>query len=158
MKKFIYTTLSASLIFVSLPALAEKLVVYSRAQTVSHVDVGDKGSSHGDIVLRTGSLHLEESGPSVGKFYSKAMIQSVDADNKSDVRHITAESVLPKGSIYIMDFVVVDMAEVISGSGHKHTGIIIGGTGKYSGVRGTYEFYLDIEDAVKGKFVYHIIR
>jgi hypothetical protein len=158
MNKFIYTTFSASLIFFSLQALAEDLVVYARSQTISHLDVGEKGYSRGDSVFRTGTLHFEENGPAVGNSYSKATIESIDGDKKSDVRYFTAEGILPDGSIYIMDFTVVTKGEVIAGAGHKHTGIILGGTGKYSGIRGTYDVSIYSGDNTKSKFVYRIIR
>ena len=158
MNKFIYTTFSASLIFFSLQALAEDLVVYARSQTIAHIDVGEKGYSLGDSVIRIGSLHFEENGPAVGNSYSTATIESIDADKKSDVRHFNAKGILPDGSIFIMDFAVVNMGEVIAGAGHKHTGIILGGTGKYSGIRGTYDVSIHSGDNKKSKFVYHIIR
>lgn len=158
MKKFFHTIFSATLFFFSVQVFAEELTLFYRTQTASHLDVGEKGYSVGDSIVRIGSLHFEENGPSVGNFYSKSDLKHIDANKKNDVRFFLAEAMLPNGSIYIMDITIVTNGEVFAGSGHKHNGIILGGTDKYAGIRGTYDISVHPKDNKKGKTIFKIIR
>ena len=158
MKKFIHTLFSATLFFFSVQVFAEELTVYSRTQTASHLDIGEKGYSVGDSIVRIGSLHFEENGPAVGNFYSKSELKHIDTNKKNDLRFFSSEAMLPNGSIFIMDFTIVAYGEVFAGAGHKHNGIILGGTDKYAGIRGTYDISVHPKDNKKSKITYNIIR
>ena len=74
----------------------------------------------------------------IGEYFSQATIIYLDLKNQKSARSYHLEAVLPEGTLYHMDLVQLDHGDPIK-EGHKHTGAIIGGTGKYAGIRGTYE-------------------
>ena len=132
-------------LFVSLlvaPALAQKppltLVTYAVIGEPQVVDVAPPGPSIGDMYLRNEKLSFTPSGPAVGEYFSKAIIVYLDEAAQRSARSYQAEILLPEGTIYVQDFVQSDHGRP-KDAGHKHQGAIVGGTGQYAGVRGTYE-------------------
>ena len=138
-------------------ALAEDLTLYSNV--VKHVDghneAKDFGVGHRRI--RENELRFSENGKVVGKSYS--ITTTVKVNNKAGTGTRVALGVvqLPKGTFWT-ETTVFDMAhKAVVGAGHKHSGIILGGTRDYEGVTGTY----DLELSKDGKYavtVFHIVR
>lgn len=124
------------------PALAQKpplsLVTYGVIGEPQLVDVAPEGPSIGDMYLRNEKLSFTPNGPVVGEYFSKAIIVYLDKAAQRSARSYNAEIVLTEGTIYVLDFVQSDHGRPMD-AGHKHQGAIVGGTGQYAGVRGTYE-------------------
>jgi hypothetical protein len=142
MKKIILTAFSSLLLFVSTQGHSEELKVYIEHLIITQTDLGTKGYSIGDIVTRHGKVYFEEDGPVVGEYYTQAQITHIHNDQKKDVRFYVSEFNLPDGEIMTMDFTSVDSGPVVV-KGHKHRGVIVGGTGKYSGIKGSYELLIN---------------
>jgi len=125
------------------PAFAQdhSLVTYATIEAPQYIDIAPAGLSVGDQYLRHGDILLAADGPVVGEYYSQATLVFLDTAAEKTARSFVSETILPDGSIYKMDFVQSDHGKPIS-DGHKHEGIIIGGTGQYSGIRGSYTLEL----------------
>ena len=138
-------------------ALAEDLTLYSNV--VKHVDghneAKDFGVGHRRI--RENEIRLSEKGKVVGKCYS--ISTTVKVNNKAGTGTRVALGVvqLPKGTFWT-ETTATDMPhKPVPGLGHKHSGIILGGTRDYEGVTGSY----DLELSKDGKYtvtVCHIVR
>jgi hypothetical protein len=133
---FLISTGFASASLAQTPPLS--LVTYSSITSPQVVDVAPAGPSVGDMYVRHGKVSLAPDGPSVGMYYSQATIVVFDEAAQISARSFNAEVVLPEGTIYKMDFVQSDHGRPMV-AGHKHQGAIVGGTGKYAGIRGVYE-------------------
>lgn len=155
MKKMILSALSVLLLCVVMQVQAEELKIYTKSSTIAQIDNGAKGYSVSDVVARAGLVYLEENGPAVGEFYSQAQISHIDDKQKKDVRFFVMEINLPEGTIMTMDFTPVDSGPLAI-EGHKHIGVIVGGTGKYRGVRGSYELFIN-SNAQKDKIIFNIV-
>ena len=94
-------------------AEALQLVQYADAPAPLSTDAKPAAPSLGDVSVKQGAFKATVDGPAIG--------------------------VYPDGSIYKMDVIVLDDGELLE-DGHKHVGAIVGGTGKYAGARGSYEF------------------
>ena len=127
------------------PVLAQKppltLVAYKVINAPQVVDVAPQGPSIGDMYLRNEKLSLTPDGPAVGEYFSQAIIVYLDESAQRSSRSYNAEMVLPEGTIYVHDFVQSDHGRPVD-TGHKHQGAILGGTGQYAGIRGSYEIEL----------------
>lgn len=118
-------------------AQEQTLTTYTTLSAPEYLDAGAKGISVGDMYVRRGEVALSADGPAVGRYYSQAtLVYLNDADNEG-ARSFFKEIILPEGSIYKMDFVETKHGKPADGK-HTHDGAIIGGTGKYAGIRGTY--------------------
>lgn len=138
MKKLV---IGSSLVFFAAIANAEEhtLTTYSVMSAPEVLDVTPSGPSVGDMYLRRGEIALSADGPPVGEYYSQATIVYLDADKMASARKYSMEMALREGSIYAMDFVQTETANPTEKErDHKHEGTIIGGTGAYAGIRGTY--------------------
>ncbi|MGA1769949.1 MAG: hypothetical protein ACO4CP_09120 [Steroidobacteraceae bacterium] len=132
--------IGASLFCLTGIALAQEhtLTIYSSWDKLEYVDINPPGLSVGDMYLRRGEVSLSAGGPAAGEFYSVATMVYLDQSGKISSL-FSSEVILPEGSLYTTDFVQCQTAcAVESGSGHKHDGAIIGGTGAYAGIRGHY--------------------
>jgi hypothetical protein len=89
----------------------------------------------------------------VGEYYSQATIVFLDPAKEESARSFFKEIILPEGSIYKMDFVQTKSGKPADGK-HTHDGAIIGGTGKYAGMRGTYT----LEIAPSGKTATTVLK
>ena len=150
--------IGASLFCLTGIALAQEhtLTIYSSWDKLEYVDINPPGLSVGDMYLRRGEVSLSAGGPAAGEFYSVATMVYLDQSGKISSL-FSSEVILPEGSLYTTDFVQCQTAcAVESGSGHKHDGAIIGGTGAYAGIRGHYslELLTSGEDAGIYKTVY----
>jgi hypothetical protein len=104
---------------------------------VDVVDIAPAGPSVGDMYSRQGHVRFEPEGPVVGEYYTQATIIRLDEKNKTSARSFILKMILPDGSIYDMDIVETNDGRPAE-EGHKHEGAVVGGTGKYAGIRGTY--------------------
>jgi|TARA_B110000467_G_C18200656_1_gene411583 hypothetical protein len=140
--------LLVTLLFIGMNSIAYaeqlQLVQYADAPVHQSVDVNPEGRSIGDLRSRQGTFKATVDGPDVGEYFAQATVVSVNKAEKQTVWSQMIESVYPDGSIYKLDIIVLG-DETLAGGGHKHEGAIIGGTGKYAGIRGSYEF-----EALKG--------
>ncbi len=121
------------------PAIAEErqLITYADLAPPQYIDAMPAGPSLGDMYVRRGNVRLEPEGPVVGEYYSQATTVNLDPDKKTSARSYLAEAILPGGSIYEMDIVQTEQIGPVN-EGHKHEGSVVGGTGEYAGIRGTY--------------------
>lgn len=120
-------------------AEALQLVQYADAPMHQNTDAKPLAPSVGDMHIKQGAFRAKVDGPVIGEYFSQSAVVSVNAADKQVVMSEAIESVYADGSIYKMDVIMLKdgkLAEV----GHKHVGAIIGGTGKYAGARGSYEF------------------
>ena len=113
------------------------LVYYTDIAEPNMIDTAPQGPSLGDIYVRNGIVRSSQNGPVIGEYYTQATIIALDSANQKSARSYTSECVLPEGTIYKMDIVQFEHGHPVK-EGHKHTGAIIGGTGKYAGIRGVY--------------------
>jgi hypothetical protein len=150
------TLLTAACAF-SGTALAEDLTLYSNV--VKPVDVPNEAKDFGvnHRRIRENDIRLSENGKVVGKSYS--ITTTVKVNNKADTgtRVALAVTELPKGTIWT-EATVFDMPHKAAvGAGHKHDGIILGGTGAYEGVTGTYDFEVG-KDGKYNVAVFQLVR
>ncbi len=131
------------LIGMSSPVLSQEhsLVTYAEISKPQFIDVAPSGLSIGDQYLRHGNILSEPNGTAVGEYYSQATLIFLDEATGKSARSFLSETTLEDGTIYKMDIVQSVDGKPIS-EGHKHEGTIIGGTGKYAGIRGTYNLEL----------------
>ena len=140
--------IGVSLLCVASSASAQEqtLTTYTTLTAPEYVDAGVKGMSVGDMYVRRGDVALSADGPVVGQYYSQATIVFLNEASQESARSFFKEIILPEGSIYKMDFVQTKSGKPADGK-HTHDGAIIGGTGAYAGIRGTYT----LEIAPSGK-------
>lgn len=134
--KYLLATISLGLLS---SAAAEQLTLttYATLDKPEYVDAAPTGLSVGDMYVRRGDISLSPDGPKVGEYYTQATIVFLDASRHKSARSFFKEIILPEGSIYKMDFVQTKDGKPADGK-HVHEGAIIGGTGQYAGIRGTY--------------------
>jgi len=127
------------------------LITYAVIDKPEVVDVAPVGPSVGDMYLRHGDVMFTPDGEAVGTYFSKGTIVMWDKAKKMTATAFSSELVLPEGTIYKTDFVQGTLnAEgkyERASAGHKHQGAILGGTGKYAGIRGAYE--IEVMDSGK---------
>ena len=121
----------------SASAAEQTLTTYTTLTAPEYVDAGAQGMSVGDMYVRRGDVALSPGGPVVGEYYTQATIVYLDKDGKVSARSFFKEYILPGGSIYKMDFVQTKDGNAVDNK-HVHDGAIIGGTGDYAGIRGSY--------------------
>ena len=139
MKKII--TYIALFIGLNMAAFAEQLqsVEYPDAAVPQVLDVMPAGPSIGDMYASEGSLRSSIGGPVVGEYFGQATLVHLNDTLTRTTRSFMVESVYPDGSIYKLNLIQTDHGLPLK-EGHGHVGAIVGGTGKYSGIRGSYEY------------------
>lgn len=138
------TIITAIIFFIAMnnSAFAEplELVQYADAPVHQSVDVNPEGVSIGDLVSRQGTFKATVDGPDIGQWFAQLSVISVNEADKQTVWSQIVESVYPDGSIYKLDTIVVGPTGRWQGEVINHEGAIVGGTGKYAGARGSYQF------------------
>lgn len=132
------------------PAFAEQqtLSAYSVLGEPYILDVGPEGLSVGDMFTRRGVKLTSPDGPVLGEYYSQATIVHYDPETATSVRSYFIELITDEGSIFMMDLVEVDHTRPeLQLDGHE--GAVIGGTGVYSGIHGSYRMI--VSDGVSQK-------
>ncbi|NBS51670.1 MAG: hypothetical protein EBS96_03445 [Spartobacteria bacterium] len=144
-KCLLTATLLLAACALSSTALAEDLTLYSNV--VKHVDAHNAANE----------IRLSEKGKVVGKCYSISTTVKVNSKAGTGTRVALGVVQLPKGTFWT-ETTATDMPhKAVPGLGHKHSGIILGGTRDYEGVTGSY----DLELSKDGKYtvsVCHIVR
>lgn len=112
-------------------------VTYADIDTPQVVDIGPAGPSLGDMYMRHGVKRAAPEGPVIGRYFTQATIIYLDPANAKSARSYFSEQILDDGSIYMADVVETAHGRPVD-PGHAHEGTVIGGTGKYAGIRGTY--------------------
>jgi hypothetical protein len=153
MKKIILALLSGLSLFFSAQGLAAELKIYAKQGAIHQADVGEKGYSVGDIKARYGTVYFEDSADAkaVGEFFTQSQITHIDTKQKKDVRFVVMEFNLPDGEIMTMDFTPVESEPKVDSlrpNVQKHRGVIVGGTGKYNGIKGSYELFLHPDTSI----------
>ena len=120
-------------------AEALQLVQYADAPAHLSTDAKPEAPSLGDVRIRQGAFSTAVDGPVIGEYFAQSTVVSLNAAEKQVIMSEVIESVYLDGSIYKMDVVVLNDGKMLD-QGHKHAGAIVGGTGKYAGARGSYEF------------------
>ena len=114
-----------------------KSVTYADIEAPQVVDITPAGPSLGDMYMRHGVKRSAPDGPVIGRYFTQAIIVFHDPEKSKVARSYFSEQILDDGSIYM-----TDMVETIHGRpvdpGHVHEGAVVGGTGKYAGIKGTY--------------------
>ena len=153
MNKVIMAVLLGGSLLLSNLVLAEDLTVYQKQTAIKKFDLGEKGDSVGDLVTRTGNLFFKLDGSVVGKYYTNAL--TTHTDKNFDWRQFTVEFNLPEGEILTMDYVKIESGKAAV-KGFAARGVILGGTGIYSGIRGSYDKSLESDDV--SKVTFHILK
>ena len=120
-------------------AEAQQLVQYADAPAHLSTDAKPEAPSLGDVRIRQGAFRTAVDGPVIGEYFAQSTVVSLNAAEKQVIMSEVIESVYLDGSIYKMDMIVLNDGKMLD-QGHKHVGAIVGGTGKYAGARGSYEF------------------
>jgi hypothetical protein len=149
-KIFVKKLITGIALFIGLntAAFAEPLqmVTYADATVPQAVDIMPSGPSVGDMYVRHGSLRSSIGGPVIAEFFTTATIINISDDLEKSARSFMVEEVYPDGSIYKMDFVQTDHGGLVK-EGQQHEGAIIGGTGKYAGILGSYSLEI-LDDGI----------
>lgn len=158
MKKIILTALSSLVLCASVQAQAEELTIYAEPITITVTDHGSKGYSVGDTVSRNGPVYFQENGPTVGEYFTYSQIINVDNKHRGfDSRLHAMEINLPEGDILTMDITRVTSGGPTAVAGQKRVGVIVGGTRKYSGIKGSYELeHYAVGEKQKTKIVFKL--
>lgn len=153
MNKVIAAVLLGGSIFLSNFVLAEDLTVYLKETSIKKFDLGEKGDSVADLFTRSGNLFFKLDGPVVGSYYTKSTVTHIDTNNNFNMREFIVEFNLPEGEILTMDYAKVEHGKA-AGKGFKHRGVVLGGTGIYSGIRGSYDHSYEADKV--STFILHI--
>jgi hypothetical protein len=133
----------------------ESLTVYAKTLDVQKQDLPEKEHHIGSLITRMGDVYFDLAGPVIGTFYTKATVIYLDEENDYDVREFSSEVILPEGEILLLDFSKAQHGKIVDKGNehHEHEGIVLGGTGIYSGARGTYTIvHTESEDCVMVTF------
>lgn len=146
------------------PAMAEPrssgapsrtLETFLSFKTRSVANVGPEASSVGDTTFATGSVRLDAAGSAVGTFVTRAVVVVPDTGSGRELRDTQVTVKLPEGMLLTEAFTDEPTA---TPPNTPHTLVVLGGTGQYSGARGTavirpvspgeYSFTFDLLPAV----------
>ena len=139
MKIGLSTLATAAFCLAPLMSVAEtyELTVWSDLEAPTVVDAHDEGYSVGDLLLRNGPLLDGPNGNQIGEYFSQATVVYHDDEEGRSVRNYVVEMLLEDGSIYAMDLLEFDH-NVPLREQRIHHGAVVGGTGAYAGIRGSY--------------------
>lgn len=99
------------------------------------LDLGQTGASMGDIVVTRGLVLNSKSLEKMGSYIARKIIISVDTAGGQDERDTLAEYLLPDGTITINGITSNNSGTNLPSKTSVRP--IVGGSGKYLGVRGT---------------------
>lgn len=144
--------LAATIGLAPMAALSQTHVLSTWAvlEEPEYLDLGTEGYSLGDIFTRHGKKLDGPNGAVLGEYFSQATVVHLDLEEGRSVRSYMTEVVLGEGSIYMMDLVEMDHGQPVDAR-QEHHGAVIGGTGIYSGIRGS--FVLEVQDGIAVKTI-----
>ena len=103
-------------------------------KTRSVTNVGPEASSVGDTTFATGTVRLDAAGSAVGTFTTRAVVVVPDTGSGRELRDTQVTVRLPEGMLLTEAFTSEPTA---TPPNTPNTLVILGGTGPYSGARGT---------------------
>ncbi|MDA9020115.1 hypothetical protein N9H60_02940 [Flavimaricola sp.] len=124
------------------------LTFWSELVAPDYLDLGNEGYLVGDMFTRHGLKLDRPNGAVLGEYFSQARFIHIDAEETWSVRSYMIEVTLADGPIYMMDLVEFDHG-LPQDAGHRHSGAVIGGSGAYGGIRGSYGLMMQEGVAVK---------
>jgi len=128
-----------ALLLIGSEAFAEDLVLYETITERKQFHLAEKNKANDvGVVTAIGDIRFTEDGPIIGQFYQKVTVVHVNEKDGFDMRERIRHVQLPEGEIYIM--VHSKQTQQLVVKGDKYTGVILGGTGIYAGIRGTFDF------------------
>ena len=136
---------------------AEDLTLYANVVKPVVVQNAAKDFGVGTRRIRENEIRLSEKGKAVGKSYSISNVVKVNAKAGTRTGAVLGVVQLPKGTFWTEATAEVMNLKAAPGAGYKYSGLILGGTGAYEGVTGTFDF----EYSKDGKFttrVCHFVR
>jgi len=139
MKVFRTIVVLFGLLFTGSGAFAEDLVLYETITERKQFHLAEKNKTNDvGVVTAIGDVRFTENGPIIGQFYQKVTVIHVNEKDGFDMRERIRHIQLPEGDVYIM--VHSKQTQKLVVKGDKYTGVILGGTGIYAGIRGTFDF------------------
>jgi len=139
MKVFRIIIVLSALLLIGSEAFAEDLVLYETITERNQFHLAEKNKANDvGVVTAIGDVRFSETGPIIGQFYQKVTVVHVNEKDGFDMRERIRHIQLPEGEVYIM--VYSKQTEKLVVKGDKYTGVILGGTGIYAGIRGTFDF------------------
>ena len=150
--------LLSSFLFYSSTANAEDLTVFmSFNKEVSHIHNKNKDFGPGHKRQRSGDVSFELNSDVVGHFSMVGTVMEVDKKKNLDLRETIATTHLPEGTIVTaFNFKFPNKQDASHDNASKpFEGIIVGGTGNYKGIDGSFTSELS-EDKSCLKTIFHI--
>lgn len=115
-------------------ASGRTLETFLSFKTRSVTNIGPEASSVGDTTFATGTVRLGAAGSAVGTFTTRAVVVVPDTGSGRELRDTQVTVRLPEGMLLTEAFTNEPTA---SPPNTPNTLVVIGGTGPYSGARGT---------------------
>jgi hypothetical protein len=139
MKIFRTILIFSAFLLLASKVFAEDLVLYETITERKQFHLSEKNKVNDvGVVTAIGDVRFLENGPIIGQFFQKVTVLHVNEKDGFDMRERIRYIHLPEGDVYIM--VHSKQTQLLVQKGDKYTGIILGGTGKYAGIRGTFDF------------------
>ena len=110
------------------------LTIYTHQTQRDVLDLGESGSSTGDIVTGSGSVAMSKSGKAVGTYAYSSETVRVNIPGGSEMRISTSVYTLPGGTILVSGLTSVQQGTRPT---KPQAQVIVGGTGKYAGAAGS---------------------
>lgn len=139
MKVFRTIIVLSVLLLMGSKAFAEDLVLFQTITETKQFHMAEKNKANDvGIVTRVGDVRFTENGPVIGQFFHKVTVVHVNEKNKFDMREFTRSIQLPEGEIYTFMYFKAQPQKLVQ-KGDQFRGIILGGTGIYAGIKGTFD-------------------
>lgn len=103
-------------------------------EKIETVDVGAPGPSLGDISVNSGKIYDAKTNQLLGGYLARRITLSSDSTTGEDKRDNFDELSLPGGKVYIVGVSIINTKMNVPAAPGEDT--IVGGTGRYAGVRG----------------------
>lgn len=116
------------------------------------IDVGSAGASTGDITSSAGKIRRTQSGRVIGHYLTSQVTVRVNLPGGRERRNTMIQFDVPGGTILTQALVDAPIGTPPRG---KFTHAIIGGTGAYSGARGT--LYFTALDATRYRITFDFV-
>ncbi len=110
------------------------LTIYTHQTQRDVLDLGETGTTVGDVVTGSGTLALKKGGKMVGSYSYRSETVTVNIPGGNESRLSTNVYTLPGGTIMATGLVSIQQGTRPT---KPQPQIIVGGTGRYAGARGT---------------------
>ena len=132
------------------------MVLFAETVGLTRIDNNTPGESDGDMVYRENALSKTLGGPVIGVAFTQSEVEEFNVEAKIDTRSVREEIQLPGGKIFAMGITRLSLG-TLPPPGWHDTYAIIGGTGKYAGVRGTIR-HTELQDGKTFKTLYTFLQ